>query len=235
AVACRVLSTSRMNLTGGAFEGLDSLIEVKSKGRNAPLETIFAIHPLEDAIRDLVTSQPMGPANKLKRDGKECWYMYVSDVLPTMLHKGYAVEELNKVIEIGKARGSFNVTQHRKEQALYCVPLDPEELKAQLNAKLTDLEAEIKEYRHLPDYVTRFDAHSVRQAIAKVSDDADYDSLMTRMNKQFEQNHSRLPGYFDRLEEQLQRTRTQIKGVSDYMSGPARAAHLEAPSAKSSW
>jgi len=234
-LASRVLSISRMNLTGGAFEGLESLIDVKSKGRNAPLEIIFAIHPLEDAIRDLVTSQPMGPANKIKMEGKECWSMSVSDVLPTILNQGYSIHELRKVIEIGKARGSFDITEHRGEQALYCVPLDPEELRAQLSAKLADLEAEIKEYRYLPDYVTRFDADSTRQAIAKVSDDADYDRLITRMNKEFEQNHSRLPAYFDRLEEQLQRIRTQIKGVSDYMSGPASPAHLEAPSAKSSW
>jgi hypothetical protein len=234
-LASRVLSTSRMNLTGGAFEGLESLIQVESKGRNAPLQITFAIHPLEETIRDLVTSQPMGPGNKLKVHGKECWFMHVSDVLPTILNKGYTLDELAKVIEIGKARGSFGVTQHRGERTLYCAPLDPEELKAQLGAKLEDLEAEIKEYRHLPDYVTRFDPDSMRQAIAKVSDDADYDRLITRMNKEFEQNHNRLPGYFDRLLEQLQRTRSQINSVSEQTSSPVRAAYLEAPSAKSPW
>jgi hypothetical protein len=150
-IACRVLSTSRMNLTGGAFEGLDNLIVIETKGRRAPLEITFRIHPLEEAIRDMVTSQPTGPDRKLKRHGKECWYMYVSDVLPMIQHNGYTIEELTKVIDIGKARGSFNTTEHRGEQALYCVPLDPEELKEQLRAKLRDLEAEITEYRHLPD------------------------------------------------------------------------------------
>lgn len=234
-VATRVLRTSRMNLTGGAFDGLESLIEIKSKGRSAPLEITFHIHPLEHGIRDLVTSQPTGPERKFKRMGKECWYMYISDILPTVLHKGYTIEEMHKVAEIGKARGTFDLTEHRGERAIYCMPLDPEELKAQLRTKLSDLEAEIRLYKQLPDYVTRFDPDVMKQATENVADDADYDRLMTRMNKEFEQNHSRLPGYFDRVQEKLQRIRNQVKNVSDQISGSMQVVQLKVPSAKSPW
>jgi len=164
-LASRVLSTSRMNLTGGAFDGFESLIEIESKGRYAPLEITFHVHPLEQEIRDLICSQPTGADRKLKREGKECWYMPIRDLLPAILEKGYTVEELQKIIEIGKSRQTFRETERRRERVLYCIPLDPDELKAQLRAKLSDLVAEINEYKQLSDYVTRFDPTVMERAI----------------------------------------------------------------------
>lgn len=234
-LASRVLSTSRMNLTGGAFDGFESLIEIESKGRYAPLEITFHVHPLEQGIRDLICSQPTGADRKLKRGGKECWYMSIRDLLPTILEKGYTVEELQKIVEIGKARQTFEETERRKERVLYCVPLDPDELKAQLQAKLRDLVAEIDEYKQLADYVTRFDPAVMEQAIEKVEDDADYDRLMTRMNKEFVQNHSRLPGYFGLVQEKLQRVRKQVKDISDHLLNSRQVKQLALPSATSPW
>ena len=234
-LASRVLSTSRMNLTGGAFGGFEGLIEIESKGRNAPLEIVFHIHPLEQEIRDLICSQPTGADRKLKREDKECWYIPLRDLLPTILEKGYTVEELQKIIEIGKARQTFQETQRRDERVLYCVPLDPDDLKAQLRAKLSDLAAEINEYRQLSDYVTRFDPAVMEEAIGKVEDDADYDKLMTRMNKEFVQNHSRLPGYFDLVQEKLKRVRKQVKSVSDGLLNTREVKQLALPSATSPW
>lgn len=234
-LAARVLGTSRMNLTGGAFEGYDSLIEVESKGRSAPLEIQFHIHPLEQEIRDLITAQPKGPDRKLKRDGKECWYMALRHLLPVILGKGYTVEELRKIIEIGKARGSFDETERYGERVLYCKPLDIEELKQQLRSKLHDLVEEIGEYKKLPDYTTSFDSARMETAIEGIEDDADYDRLMTRMNKEFRQNHSRLPGYFDRVEEKLKTIRRRTQRMQNRLSGSRQARHLEVPSAKSPW
>jgi hypothetical protein len=234
-LASRVLNTSRTNLTGGAFEGFEHLIEVQSKGRQAPLEVSFHVHPLEQEIRELITSQPTGADRKLKRNGKECWYIPISDLLPIILRKGYTVEELNKIIAVGRARGSFDTTERRGEQVIYSIPLDPEELKAQLRAKLSDLVAEIDEYKRLPDYRTRFDPEEMAKAIEKVEDDADYDRLMTRMNKEFEQNHSRLPGYFDRVQEKLQRVRSQVSGIRDQLSGSREIAQLKLSRATSPW
>ena len=231
----RVLGTSRMNLTGGAFDGYESLIKIESKGKRAPLEVTFHIHPLEQEIRDLITSQPTGAGRKLKREGKECWYMPLRSLLPIILGKGYIVEELHKIVEIGKARQTFDVTERRGERVLYCKPLDLEELKAQLRAKLSDLVAEIAEYKQLSDYVTRFDSAAMEEAIEKIEDDADYDRLRTRMNKEFEQNHSRLPGYFDRVQEKLQQVRNRVKTTSDRVLGSREVAQLALPSATSPW
>ena len=234
-LAARVLGTSRMNLTGGAFDGFESLIEIESKSRQAPLEVAFHVHPLEDGIRELITSQPMGADRKLKREGKECWYAPIVDLLPVILGKGYTVDELQKIVEMGKARQSFDETQRRGERVLYCKPIDPEELKAQLRAKLTDLQTEVNEYKQLPDYVTSFDSLLMEQAIDSVEDDADYDRLMTRMNKEFEQNHSRLPGYFARVEEKMRQLRNRVKTFSDRVLGSREVAQLALPSAKSPW
>ena len=234
-LAARVLGTSRMNLTGGAFEGYDSLIEVESKGRSAPLEIEFHIHPLEQEVRDLITAQPKGPDRKLKRGGKECWYMSLRRLLPVILGKGYTLEELRKIIEIGKARGSFDETERYGERVLYCKPLDIEELKQQLRSKLHDLVEEIGEYKQLPDYTTSFDSAHMEDAIESIQDDADYDRLITRMNKEFRQNHSRLPGYFDRVQGKLKTIRRRAERMKNRLSGSREARHLEVPSAKSPW
>jgi hypothetical protein len=231
----RVLGTSRMNLTGGAFEGYDSLIEVESKSRSAPLEIKFHIHPLEQEIRDLIIAQPKGPDRKLKREGKECWYMSLRRLLPVILEKGYTLEELRKIIAIGKARGSFDETERYGERVLYCKPLDIGELKQQLRSKLHDLVEEIGEYKQLPDYTTSFDSTRMEDAIEGVEDDADYDRLMTRMNKEFRQNHSRLPGYFDRVQEKLKAVRRRTERLQKDLSGSREARQLEVPSAKSPW
>ncbi len=234
-LATRVHGTSRMNLTGGAFEGYDSLIEIESKSRSAPLEIKFHIHPLEQELRDLITAQPKGPDRKLKREGKECWFMSLHRLLPIILKKGYTLEELHKIIAIGKARGSFNETERYGERVLYCKPLDIEELKQQIRSKLHDLVEEIGEYKQLPDYTTSFDSTRMEDAIEGVEDDADYDRLMTRMNKEFRQNHSRLPGYFDRVQEKLKAVRRRTERLQNELSGSREAKQLEVPSAKSPW
>jgi hypothetical protein len=114
-------------------------------------------------------------------------------------------------------------------------PLDLEELKAQLRAKLSDLVAEIAEYKQISDYVTRFDPAEMEAAIERIEDDADYDRLRTRMNKEFEQNHSRLPGYFDRVEEKFKQVRSRVKTTSDRVLGSREVAQLTLPSATSPW
>lgn len=233
--ASRVLGAGRMNLTGGAFTGLESLIEVKGKGRQAPLEITFRIHPLEEEIRNLIMAQGTGPEVMLKREGKDCPYLAIEELLPVLQKKGYTVEELGRLIQIGQARKSFEQTTHRHERVLFCKPLDPLELKAQLRAKLNDLVEEIKLFKGSPDYESKFDPAMMEEAIEKVADDVDYDRLRTRMNKEFEQNHSRLPGYFDRVQEKLRSIRKDTKAVHDRLSGSRDVAQLKMPSATSAW
>jgi hypothetical protein len=220
-----------MNLTGGAFAGFEGLLEIRSKGRREPLEIQFHVHPLEQQIREMICHDE---APKLKRDGKECWYMLLSDVLPLIQGQGYTLDELNRIVAMGQARGSFKVSDHRGEKVLYCAPLDPDELKAQLRAKLADLVAEIKEFKRLPDYVTSLDAQELAAAIERVEDDADYDRLAGRMNKEFEQNHNRLPGYFDRAQSEFKAIRNRVQQIQSE-TPDSGAASLKVPAATSEW
>jgi hypothetical protein len=234
ATASRVLKANRMNLTGGAYGGFEHLIEIRSRGRTQGLEVVFKIHPLEDKIRQQITEQPTDGQHRLKREGKECWYVSQAELLPIILSEGYTVEELHKIIAMGKARKSFDVTEHRGERVLYTMPLDPEELRDQLRAKLRDLLAEIEEYRRLSDYHTKLDADAIKKNIEKVEDDSAYESLKTRMNKEFEQNHSRLPGYFDRLHEELDAAGAKATQAIDRLKG-REVTQLAIPESKSPW
>lgn len=235
-LAAKVLGTSRMNLTGGAFEGMENLLVITSTGRNVPIEVEFRIHPLEQQIAELICTEKCGPDRKLKIDGKECWWMPIKDLLPLIQTSGYTVEELEKIVEIGTARGSFNRTERKGERILYCKPIDPEQMRRQLQDKLADLTRESDEFRKLPGFHSRFDAEAVATQIAIVQDEADYDRLVTRLNKEFEQLHQRLSPYFDRLEESLQTARNEVQAVAGQLASSREVATLKTiPASKSPW
>jgi len=234
-VAARVLGSNRMNLSGGAYAGYENLIAIETKGRGAPLEITFRIHPLEEEIRARISTQRLGAGRKYKHEGKECPYLPCSELLRALTSKGYTIEELKRIIEIGKARGTFNEGTLDGERILYCVPLDPDELKAQLRDKLADLVAEIGEYKKLPDYVSSFDAHRMAEEIEAIEDDADYDRLLLRLNREFEANHQRLPTYFDRTQERLKRARNELTVLQGQLTGSSDVTRLSVPVARSKW
>lgn len=234
--AARLLGTSRMNLTGGAFEGFDNLLTITTKGRRAPVEIGFRMHPLEQQIADRITAERTGGKKRLKIEGRECWWVPMRDLLPLVKQSGYGIDELKKIVDIGKARGSFDVREHKGEQILYCKPIDLEQMRSQLREKLDDLNAEIVEFRKLPDYISSFDPDAMTEKIEALKDDADYDRLVTRLNKAFEQNHQRLPGYFDRLEERFSGIRNNVKAVTDSVLKSREVAAIKTiPSGKSKW
>jgi len=235
-LAARILGTSRMNLTGGAFEGFESLLVITSAGRNAPIEVEFRVHPLEQQIADLICSGRCGPERKLKIDGKECWWIPQADLLPIIKTSGYTVTELRKIVEIGQSRGTFDVTQRKDQMILYCKPIDPAQMRRQLQDKLSDLVTEIEEFHKLPDFHSRFEAATVAAEIMTVQDEADYERLATRLNKEFEQLHQRLPSYFDRLEEEFQTTRSMVVKIASQLTGSREVALLKTiPASKSKW
>lgn len=235
-LAGRVLGTSRMNLTGGAFEGFENLLVITSAGRNAPIEVEFRVHPLEQQIANLICSGRCGPERKLKIDGKECWWIPQDDLLPIIKTSGYTVAELKKIVEIGQSRGTFDVTQRKDQMILYCKPIDPAQMRRQLQDKLSDLATEIEEFHKLPDFHSRFEVAAVAAEIMTVQDEADYDRLATRLNKEFEQLHQRLPSYFDRLEEEFQTTRRRVVDIAGHLTGAREVAVLKTiPASKSKW
>ncbi len=236
-LAAKALGTSRMNLTGGGFSGFDNLLVVTQLGgRNAPLELEFRIHPLERQITDLITSEAQGTRKKIKIEGAECWWLPVSDLLPVIKQCGYTIEELQKIIEIGSSRGSFMPLDHKGQRVLYCKPIDPEQMREQLRAKLADLEAQIELFKQLPEFTPSLDIQAMQDETGKVDDEVSYERLVIRLNREFEQLHSRLPTYYGNLQQRFIALRAEIKVVTDQLSGAREVTTLKnSPSGKSRW
>jgi hypothetical protein len=215
--AARVLGTNRMNLAN-AYGGYESLIAISARSRSQPLQVSFHLHPLEQEIAEQLLQQPMGADRRFKVEGRECRFMPLSDVLSFIEGKGYTVEELAKIVAIGRARGSFEAGSRLGEEILYRRPIDPDEMKEQLRTKLESLRAEITAFRALPGFTSSFDAIEAAESIDALHDDADFESLQARLNKEFEGVHSRLGPYFDRLRDDLLRTRNSLKATVDSMA-----------------
>jgi hypothetical protein len=205
----KVFNTSLMNLTGGFFAGLDNLISIRSLGRHGNVEVDFRLHPLEKAIVDRITLD--NPLPKRKFDGVECWCVPLEDVKSMILYSGYLLEELQQIVEIGRSRGSFEQGEFKGERVLYCKPLDLDQMKSQLKEKLMDLEREAIEFRKLPRFQSSFDYEATRSDIDEIQDEAHYDALQSKMNREFEKMHDRLPNYF----EQLSNTTSTIQGSAN--------------------
>jgi len=195
----RVFNTSLMNLTGGGFfAGLENLISIRSLGgRRGDVEVDFRLHPLEKALVERITLD--NPLPKRKFDGVECWCVPFEDVKSMVLYSGYLLEELQHIVEIGRSRGSFESGKHRDERVLYCKPLDLDQMKNQLKEKLMDLEREAVEFRKLPKFHSSFDYDATRSTINEIQDEAQYDTLHSKMNREFERMHHMLPNYFEEL------------------------------------
>lgn len=234
--AARVFGTSRMNLSS-AFQGFESLIEITSTERRAPLQIRFRVHPLEERIRSLVCTDEKagGLGRRIKRDGKEGWAAHQSDLLPELLGQGYQKLELAKIIDMGLARGSYETGNVRGEPVICCMPLDVADLKAQLATKLEDLKAELAQYRQLDGFQSSFDPDRMVDDIANLKDDADYEPLLRRMNAEFTAIHSRLPTYFDSLKEKLTKARREVDAINNRLSDSRDFAQLSAPAHRSPW
>ncbi len=193
----KVFNTSLMNLKGGFFARLDNLISMKSQERHGNVEVDFRLHPLEKALLKRITLD--NPLPKRKFDGVECWCVPFEDVKSMVLSSGYLLEELPQIVEIGRSRCSFEPGKYRDERVLYCKPLDLDQMKDQLREKLMDLEREAIEFRKLPNFRSSFDYEATREDIGQIGDEAQYDVLQSKMNREFEKMHDRLPNYFELL------------------------------------
>ena len=209
----KVFNTSLMNLTGGFFAGLENLISVKSLGRHDNVEVDFRLHPLERAIVERITID--NPLPKRKFGGVECWCVSLEDVKSMILCSGYLSEELKQIVEIGRSRSSFELGEYRGERELYCKPLDLDQMKNQLKEKLVDLKREALEFRKLPHFQSSFDYDATRSAIDEIQDEAQFDTLQSKMNREFEKMHDRLPNYF----EQLGNAITTLQGSTNDVKG----------------
>ena len=207
----KVFNTSPMNLTGGGFfAGLENLIAIKPQGgRHGNVEVEFRLHPLEKAIMEKITLD--NPLPKRKLGGVECWCVPLGDIQSLILYSGYLPEELKQIVEIGRSRGSFEAHEYKGEVELYCKPLDLDQMKTQLKEKLRDLERQAIEFQKMPNFHSSFDLEVTRNAINEINDEAQYDSLQSKINREFEKMNDRLPNYF----EQLALAYTNIQGSTN--------------------
>jgi uncharacterized protein YeaO (DUF488 family) len=136
-----------------------------------------------------------------------------------------------QIVNIGKARGTFYTTEHRSRPVLYCMPLDPEQMKAQLREKLESLKEEFDELKKLPDFRHDFNFDSVEKKIDDLADDADFESIKSNIHRAFEQNHDRLDSYFILLEEALRTETSNAVQVEQNISSSRQVSGLKTPSA----
>ena len=232
--AAKAFGTSQMNLVGGAFAGFESLISIKSAGRNEPTEVDFRIHPLEQAVKEAVTSHPK--AARASIQGKECPYLTVHDLVPLFMGSGYQLEELQCIVEIGDSRGTFRKAELRGRPIVYSPPIDPVEMRAQLREKLNELTAETEEFGNLPDYQSSIDLAALGREIDEVRDEAEYDAVNTRIAGAFEHNRARIPGYVDRLADAVRRSRNEARELREALQKISQMATAKASAkATSSW
>jgi len=230
-VAAQVLGTSRMNLES-AFAGYEHLIEVTSRGKRVPVLVQFKVHPMEEEIRERIME---GAEGHIKRDGKECPYLPEADLLGDLLQHGYTVEELQRIIQMGRARGLFVEDEYRGERILYCPPLDLEDLREQLRQKLADLVAEIKAFRQIPEYKTYFDPEAVERDIAAMEDEVAYEEIRERILAEFRRDHARLEPWFTQLSEALDTPRRRCRQTMDQLLNSADAKRVSRSQGESAW
>jgi uncharacterized protein YukE len=224
-VIAQVFNTNVMNLSD-SFNGYGSLIDIQMGGRrDQRAEVLFKVHPLESEIRELIMATK--PSEQLIVDGKECWWVEFSAVEDVLLSSGYQLEEIKQVVEIGKHRGSFDFGTHKNRQILYCKPLDPEQMQFQLREKLAVLKQELAELSKLPLFQTSYDLEADRKSIEEVQDDAQFDTLSSRMERQFHQNRERLPEFFDRLGQDIDEASKTLQNVNSGLSNSRQIAGLQ--------
>jgi hypothetical protein len=232
-VAAKAFGVSQMNLTGGAFAGFDSLISVKSMGRNET-EVEFRIHPLEEAVKESVTHHHKSFSTAIQ--GKDCSCVHLHELVPLFLGSGYQREELLRIVEIGSTRGTFRKTDLKGKPVIYCPPVDPEEMRAQLQEKLDELTAETEEFGSLPDYQSSIDLAALGREIDEVQDEAEFDAINTRIQGAVAHNQARIPGYIDRLADAVRMSRNEARQLKETLQKISETATAKSSAkATSSW
>jgi hypothetical protein len=109
-------------------------------------------------------------------------------------------------------------------------------MKNQLKEKLVDLEREAEEFKKLPNFHSSFDYDAARTAINEVGDEAQYDALQSKMNREFERMHDKLPGYFEQLANSFASIQSNANEVKRGLTESREVAAIKNPlKASSKW
>jgi hypothetical protein len=226
-------NTNVMNL-GDCFNGYEHLVAVRLGARQDQAEVQFRTHPLEQKIMDEIMSNKTG--RKLRINGKECWWADFATVRTTLLCSGYQEEEVKKIVEMAKIRGTFLAGSDRGRPVLYCPPLDKEQMRAQLKEKLSELRQDISGLEGLPDYCPPSTIQEIDAEIDRVEDDAHMDSVLGRINRAHEDNKNLLASYFDRLTSSLDQLQRKTQTLSHPMENSRQFSALQSsPTGSSRW
>ncbi len=232
-----VFGMSRMNLSGGAFEGYGSIIEVDSRSKSSPLDIRFKPHPLEDAILRYILAHVSDENAVIQLNGKPCPFVRQSVLGPQLLELGYTLAELNKIIAMGIARRSFQQMRHHGEDILCTQVVDVEVLKEQCRSKLKELLEEISLFRNLPGYTTNYDPEPIRRRIEALESDTDYDEIITALDAEFHRNHALLPGCQENLASAIKQNYATLHQLDQSIPASTLVQQLNAslPRAISQW
>jgi len=227
--------TNLMNISGGAFDNFKNLLKIKSPGRDQPREVQFFIHPFEQAIYDFINSDiSLSP---IKVDNIECPNVSVRVHLLDWLKKyGYTVEELRNIIDIGLARKTFEKTDRRGEEILYCRPLDLDGLKENLISKLEAFENEVNKMEKISWYKLNFSFDRAYQDVEKIKADTDHDGLNRVIDGVKYEHKSQLSSVASRFQDEIDRNIiTPLLSSKKGLNEDRRIASLKVVEAKSTW
>jgi len=184
AEANRRATAKLFNLGVGSFaawaETLPHLFDLsdwRSKGRIG-----FKIHPLETVILGIIEECP--EHEMIPVGGKRCKSAHLRTVCRQCIALGYTEEEaLFMIKRLGVARKFFHFDPER--ELVYCIPLEPEELKTQLETELENLQAwfmELVEAGIIESQAAPIDFSSTHQSIRALKGEEDFERIRHSVN-----------------------------------------------------
>jgi hypothetical protein len=235
-VITSVFKNSLMNLTGGAFADYESLIKIRTRNREKDreklVEIVFRVHPLEQAIMDRIMAE--SKEKRLVLNGRECWWLPYRKLQSLFRSSGYQLEEIEKIVQIGAARGTFRTGKHEGQHILYCEPLDLDQMRVQLRTKLDELTAQIDLLSQLPDFNIVFDRGAFAAEIEALEDELAYEKLSRTLADELSRCAHAVPGYYQRLAQEFAALRRRASDQRTSLNQAAQVIHT-IPSSVSRW
>lgn len=228
----KALNSNPMNL-GDSFAGYESIINIDTTGtKHDPATVHFKVHPMEQAVADYIVRDC---PDRRKINNKECWWARLASIYDLLAKSGYVGDEAARLLEIGQSRGLFAICSYNGSFIVYCAPVDPEQMKAQLRDKLDEMTLQTQELKKLPQYRPTVDIDAIAGEINRLQDDVDFDKLMSKFERQFEENLDQVSLYSDKLCHLLSEVAAYIEKDKKALSPQKRASLQANPTGISPW
>jgi hypothetical protein len=230
------LGTGPMSLLSwfSGFEDLLKIDEPEAKGK--PASVHFRIHPHEKRIMEMVNSS-QEPRRQI--EGKTCCWAPYSAVKLDLVYAGYCEKEVEALVNIGKARGTFEFRDEDGEKIVYCRPLDPRQMADLCKSQLGELQVLQAQFLKLPKAIAVADVESLTRKTLYAKTEEDFDAVLLAIKTArqtlevavpaqfmaFQMQLSPLASKYDTVRQQMnsnsliQEVKTQQKAASTWVSG----------------